>query len=433
MALRPNDPTSGFHHDIVLAFINEQMARHPKGPQFYLENLSLSWEEIEDKFKGILEDNTLPKEAHEACAWSSLALGVRFARRQGYLHGRRVQWLHDFARLHKSAANALASDLKQLSEQQDMERREAAFQLRVMQTKLAEVQKERDMLRWKLLRAVRSPPPPPPTPWPRTHAWYQSPLFFPSPRPTHTQLCNTFTSPQELSALPLAEKPGLGNTRPMAMTTASNIGGGDGTFMHGTSEKEEMTGMDMPTANVSEPKADAAAAMMMATEATEKPEGSFQQLLGAMEWKNYPLGGQGEGIVKTPEKATYSPLGTPEGTDSPEVLTVQLPASFTYSYECPFPVMSTPSPPPPRGLAHLPPVPSYCLTSDFNLLSDMGATGIDTQERQKDKTDTESKQERKHPIFRKPGDWDCPWCKAVNFSQRESCIRCGKGIWLHNP
>ncbi|KAM4817921.1 testis-expressed protein 13B [Thomomys bottae] len=397
MTLRPDDPNNGFHHDVVLAFINEQMARHAKGPQFYHENQTLSWEEIEDKFRAILEDSTVSREVQEACAWSSLALGMRFARRQGYLHGRRVQWLHDFARLHKSAANALASDLKQLSEQQDMERREAAFQLKVIQTKLTEVQKERDMLRWKLLRAQ---------------------VYFPL---------------QELSAPPMAEGPGLGNNMTMAMATTSVIGGGEGSFINGASDKEDIAVIQLPTTNVGEDAAaEDAAAMMMTTNTTQEPGGSFQQLLGTMEWKNFPLGGQREGTVKTPEKATISHLGTPEGTSSPEFLTVQLPASFTYSYDYPFPVMSTPSPPPPRDITPLPPLPSYFLTSDFNLLSDVGATGNDTQELQKDKTDTETQQENNLPIFRQPGDWDCPWCKEVNFSQRESCICCGKGIWLQS-
>ncbi|KAB1253266.1 Testis-expressed protein 13A [Camelus dromedarius] len=31
------------------------------------------------------------------------------------------------------------------------------------------------------------------------------------------------------------------------------------------------------------------------------------------------------------------------------------------------------------------------------------------------------------------GDCDCPWCKAVNFSRRETCFRCGRGIWLQSP
>lgn len=67
---------------------------------------------MEDKFKAILEDRQVPDRPKEACAWGSLALGMRFACRQSQLHGHRVQWLHDLAGLHKSAAHALASDLK---------------------------------------------------------------------------------------------------------------------------------------------------------------------------------------------------------------------------------------------------------------------------------------------------------------------------------
>uniref|UniRef100_A0A8D0NMC0 Testis-expressed protein 13 A-D N-terminal domain-containing protein n=1 Tax=Sus scrofa TaxID=9823 RepID=A0A8D0NMC0_PIG len=149
MALNPEDASGGFHHHTVVAFINEKIARHAKGPEFYLDNIILSWEEVEDKLRAILETSEVPSEAKEACAWGSLALGVRFARRQGQLHGRRVQWLHDFAKLHKSAAQALASDLKLLTSQLEMERKEAAFRLQLAHTSLAEVQKERDLLRWK--------------------------------------------------------------------------------------------------------------------------------------------------------------------------------------------------------------------------------------------------------------------------------------------
>ncbi|XP_052027902.1 testis-expressed protein 13B-like [Apodemus sylvaticus] len=151
--MNPDDTTSGFRHASVLMFINEQMARHAKGPEFYLDNLSLSWEEVEDKLKAILDSSEMPRAVQEACAWSSLALGVRFAFRQSQLQGRRVQWLHDFASLHRSAAHALAMDLKKLTDQQEMERKEAAYQLQLAHTKLAEVQRERDLMRLKLLHA----------------------------------------------------------------------------------------------------------------------------------------------------------------------------------------------------------------------------------------------------------------------------------------
>ncbi|PNJ54596.1 TEX13B isoform 2 [Pongo abelii] len=158
MALRPEDPSSGFRHGNVVAFINEKMARHTKGPEFYRENISLSWEEVEDKLRVILEDSEVPSEVKEACTWGSLALGVRFAHRQGQLQNRRVQWLQGFAKLHRSAALVLASNLTELKEQQEMECNEATFQLRLTETSLAEVQRERDMLRWKLFHAELAPP-----------------------------------------------------------------------------------------------------------------------------------------------------------------------------------------------------------------------------------------------------------------------------------
>ncbi|KAB1251158.1 Testis-expressed protein 13A [Camelus dromedarius] len=147
MALKPEDPSGKFQHGKVVAFINEKMARHAKGPEFYLENTSLSWEEVEAKFRAILEDTDVSSEVKEACAWGSLALGMRFAHRQNQLNECRVQCLHDFARLQKSAAQALASDLKLLTAQREVERKEAASQLRLAQASLAEMRKERDPLR----------------------------------------------------------------------------------------------------------------------------------------------------------------------------------------------------------------------------------------------------------------------------------------------
>lgn len=157
MALKPDDPSGGFQHANVVAFINEKMARDVKGPEFYLENTSQSWVEVEDKLRDILEDNEMSSEAKEACAWGSLALAVRFARRQSHLQACRVQWLQNFSKLHRSAAQALASKLKELTEQQEMERKEAAYHLQLTRAKFAEVEKERNLLRWKLLRAVRLP------------------------------------------------------------------------------------------------------------------------------------------------------------------------------------------------------------------------------------------------------------------------------------
>ena len=151
-----------------------------------IENVSLSWEKVEDKLRAILEDRLVPSQAKESCAWSSLALGVRFAYKQSQLHRHRVQWLHDFAGLHRSAAQALASDLTLLAAQHEVERKEAAFRLQLTQATLAEVQKERDLLKWKLFKTVRLPLPRSPSPRPASAQPPPSPcpsLAHPPPSP----------------------------------------------------------------------------------------------------------------------------------------------------------------------------------------------------------------------------------------------------------
>uniref|UniRef100_A0A452RIR5 RanBP2-type domain-containing protein n=1 Tax=Ursus americanus TaxID=9643 RepID=A0A452RIR5_URSAM len=389
MALKPEDPSGGFQQGKVVAFINEKMAGHAKGPEFYLENISLSWEEVENKLRDILEDSAVPSEAKDACAWSSLALGVRFAHRQSQLHGHRVHWLQDFAKLHKSAAQALASDLKELTAQQEMERKEAAFQLRQTQENLAEMRKERDLLRWKLLQTKRE-------------------------------------------RVQVAEETGL--------ATASGAG------TEGAGEEEE----EAVAAATSAPATSAPAAGTTGrgrrrqkdaegAEATKKLGRSPVHLPGAKEQKNYTSGGQREGDLRSVETTMFYFSGTlkPGSRVTPSPLPVQLPPSFTYSYSCPsspFPAVPTPSPPAATFTAEAPSLTSpNRKPSDVSSRSDGGSQGTDPQESQRDRRDSEPHQQRRPPIFRRPGDWDCRWCKAVNFSRREICFRCRRGTWRQSP
>ncbi|XP_058392416.1 testis-expressed protein 13A [Diceros bicornis minor] len=385
MALKPQDPCGGFQHGEVVAFINEKMARHAKGPAFYLENISLSWEEVEDKLRAILEDGAVPSEAKEACAWSSLALGVRFACRQGQLHERRVQRLQDLAKVHKSTTEDLASDLKKLTAQQEMERREAAFRLRETQANLMEMRKERDLLKWKLLRAELG-------------------------------------SPREQ----VDEEPGL--------AAASGAG------TEGAGEKEEEVSVAAATTATAAGAAGGGGRQKDAEgeEAAKELGGGLVQLLGAVEQKNYPSGGQREGGLRSAETAMFyfSETMEPGSTVSPAPLPVQLPASFTYSYSCPllpFPEAPTASPPAAMFRAGAPSQSSpHWGPSNVSLWPDVGAQGIDPESR-RDKRGFDPHGQGRPPVFRRPGDWDCPWCKAVNFSRREICFRCGRGIWLQNP
>ncbi|XP_061265377.1 testis-expressed protein 13B isoform X2 [Bos javanicus] len=383
MALKSEDLSSGFRHGKVMAFINERMSRHAKGPEFYLENMSLSWEKVEDKLRAILEDRLVPSQAKEACAWSSLALGVRFAYKQSQLHRHRVQWLHDFAGLHRSAAQALASDLTLLAAQHEVERKEAAFRLQLTQATLAEVQKERDLLKWKLFK---------------------------------TEL--------QSAQAPVAEGPSLATA------------GGAGT--EGTSEEEE-TGATATTAAASEATGGGKQEDAEGVEAAEGAQDlsvDLMQLLGVVDQKNYTSGGQREGGFRSVETAMYSFSGMlkPEATVSPQPLPVQLPASFTYSYSCPLsPFSDAPAPSPSTSPPQAPftagasfQTSPYWESSDFSLWSDGGIQGVDPQEGYR--SDSDPLQQLRLPVFCRPGNWDCPWCKSVNFSLRGSCFHCGKCI-----
>ena len=160
------------------------------------------------------------------------------------------------------------------------------------------------------------------------------------------------------------------------------------------------------------------------------------QLLGVVDQKNYTSGGQREGGFRSVETAMYSFSGMlkPEATVSPQPLPVQLPASFTYSYSCPlspFPDSPTPSPPtsPPQAPftagASFQTSPPWG-SSDFSLWSDGGIQEVDPQEGYR--SDSDPLQQLRLPVFRRPGNWECPWCKSVNFSLRGSCLHCGKCI-----
>uniref|UniRef100_A0A0D9RAD0 Testis expressed 13A n=1 Tax=Chlorocebus sabaeus TaxID=60711 RepID=A0A0D9RAD0_CHLSB len=409
MALRPEDPSSGFRHSNVVAFINEKMARHTKGPEFYLENISLSWEEVEDKLRAILEDSEVPSEVKEACTWGSLALGVRFAHRQGQLQNRRVQWLQGFAKLHRSAAMVLASNLTELKEQQEMECNKATYQLRITQTSLAEVQRERDM-------ELASP-----------HEWEQG-----------------AGGPGLATAGGVCTE-GAGEEEEEAAVAAAGAAGGKGA----EEEQRDVEAVAAPVEAMAPPMEAGAAPMeaefphveagAASMEPTEELERILLQLLGDADKENYTYWGQKEEDLRSAETATSYFSGTmnPWSRASPEPLPVQLPASFTYSYSSPFSSFSdipTISPPQATVTAPVPTqLPSDWGAFDTSLWSDGGPQRVDPQEHPRDRRYSEPHQQRRPPVYRRPGDWDCPWCNAVNFSRRDTCFDCGRGIWLQKP
>uniref|UniRef100_A0A7N5P251 Testis-expressed protein 13 A-D N-terminal domain-containing protein n=1 Tax=Ailuropoda melanoleuca TaxID=9646 RepID=A0A7N5P251_AILME len=142
MALDFGDPRSGFRHNKVVEFINEEVLSNGGGPDFYQTFCSRPWNEIEDELLSIVADPQVPRAVKRAYSWSALALSVRAATRQReQLEEREITtW-------------ALASQLQLLRQ----EREQVVSQLRSAQHDLQRAQDERDALRDQLLQAQRQP------------------------------------------------------------------------------------------------------------------------------------------------------------------------------------------------------------------------------------------------------------------------------------
>lgn len=210
-------------------------------------------------------------------------------------------------------------------------------------------------------------------------------------------------------------------------------------------KKEEVTASDKA---VREPEKEMEGATAMAASgklaSTGELEGITRDHFGAVEWKNYPLGLKEEGeegeegkegedregedkSMEIPTCSDSEPLDLSRSTGSPQPVTIQLPDSFTYSYESPFPV--TPTPSPPLSIVTEPQMPPYFMATDMNMSDTEGPT-VYLQELPKDSQDS---QLQRNMALHRPGDWDCPWCKTVNLSEKENCFRCGKLSWLQSP
>ncbi|XP_006899313.1 PREDICTED: testis-expressed sequence 13A protein-like [Elephantulus edwardii] len=523
MALNFEDPCCGFHSAEVVAFINKKMAEDVKGPEFYFDNRSLSWNAVENKLETILKDSTVSMQAKQACAWSGLALSVRFSRRQRELLECRVQWLHDFARLHKSAALALAKNLKELTERHELENKKTATQLQLLQTSLKEVQKERDLLRWKFLQAGmqqqsmewttgsqslttasgsvvegQKEEEVVATGWPRLATASETKIGGESEEdPVVTRWLSLATSSGTWTEESKEEKKVVTTGWPN-LTTASEARGEEvkaeeevvatewlnlattgeaWTKGKGKKEKkplvtdwlslliasrgrEEVEGEEEAvatewsnrttvsragteqsgkkevvvagtataapaTTTTGGKKNVAGTATTPVTETAEELGGRFMDFLGAMDWKKFTTTTQ-ESELRSIDTSIFSfpKVSKEEPPDSQTLLPIQLPASFSYSYS--FPDPPTPSPTT-SSVAAPPPKPALHWGR-----SNRVTHRIDPQETQRRRRDAEPSQQRRAPLVRRLGDWDCPWCKAVNFSRRNICFRCGRGIWLQN-
>ncbi|XP_066879252.1 putative testis-expressed protein 13C [Kogia breviceps] len=154
MAVDFGDHASGFRHNEVIRFINNEVLMNGGGPDFYVAFSSRPWNEVEDALRVIIADPQVPCTLKRACAWSALALSVRVAARQQEQQAQQahwVQWLQEKVEEHEAVSWALSAELWRLRE----EREEAAVQLRGTWAAWQQALDERDMLHGQLLQLER--------------------------------------------------------------------------------------------------------------------------------------------------------------------------------------------------------------------------------------------------------------------------------------
>uniref|UniRef100_H0Y0U1 Testis-expressed protein 13 A-D N-terminal domain-containing protein n=1 Tax=Otolemur garnettii TaxID=30611 RepID=H0Y0U1_OTOGA len=147
------DHNSGFRHNDVIRFINNEVLMNGGSQDFYVAFSSLSWSEVEERLRAVVADSQVPRAIKRACAWSALALSVRVAARQREQHAYRVRRLQERMEAHEAASWAMAAELRRLRE----ESHEAASQLHLTHAALQQALFECDMLRTRLFQIERIP------------------------------------------------------------------------------------------------------------------------------------------------------------------------------------------------------------------------------------------------------------------------------------
>ncbi|XP_035872254.1 putative testis-expressed protein 13C [Phyllostomus discolor] len=152
MAVNFGDFTSGFRHNEVVSFINNEVLSNGGGPDFYTNFRSQPWNEIEDQLRAVLTDPQVPHNLKRAYTWSALALSVRVAARQREQQVPQVRWLQQRVQEREATSWVLASQLQQLCKERD----QVASSLQRALATLQETMDERDVLCHRLHQVQRS-------------------------------------------------------------------------------------------------------------------------------------------------------------------------------------------------------------------------------------------------------------------------------------
>ncbi|XP_050997828.1 testis-expressed protein 13A-like [Acomys russatus] len=107
MAINFTDPTCGFSHREVVAFLNEQIVKN--GPSRFFCRLQLcnSWSDLEEELQAIVTDSAIPRTLKKSCAWSALAMAVGIGEMQRLEFREKVRLMHDQLTEQRLFINAL--------------------------------------------------------------------------------------------------------------------------------------------------------------------------------------------------------------------------------------------------------------------------------------------------------------------------------------
>ncbi|XP_069320302.1 testis-expressed protein 13D-like [Eulemur rufifrons] len=152
MAVEFGDHASGFRHNEVIRFINNEVLMNGGSPDFYVAFRSRPWSEVEDRLRAVVADPQVPRALKRACAWSALALSVRLGARQQEQHTRRVRRLQEQVEERELASWTMVAELQRLRGERD----DVAMQLQFTWAALQQAVSEREMLRGRLLQVQRS-------------------------------------------------------------------------------------------------------------------------------------------------------------------------------------------------------------------------------------------------------------------------------------
>jgi hypothetical protein len=156
MAINFNDPTCGFYHQEVVAFVNEQIVKG--GPSRFFDRIHLckSWNAVERELLTIVTDSAIPRSLKKSCAWSALALGRSLAKKRCQEYREKVKIMQDQLEEQRLFINALLGMVQKQRDKNQGEKAVEEFRLQQGLTDLNRAQGEQSVLTTMPFSLVRT-------------------------------------------------------------------------------------------------------------------------------------------------------------------------------------------------------------------------------------------------------------------------------------